>query len=622
MKTMRGSFLRQPGRPQAVFALCLSLVAGCSVFQAEEYWQAPQPLRFSQSPASEHTAYRVWPWSTPESGDGVQTVAYEAVAPATTAHPAFAIYAEAVDAEERGEAACVDKYYQAAVSMYAALFTPQRQPLSPTDWQQHLELYNSAVARLIITGQKHERFLPDKRLEITGPDGEQQIVPTVHSPSVWQLKDADELLPVGQYYTEEITRIFRQDGVGAAVVAMRDRQEVESQQEDCLASQHPYSLTVLLRPDAEGQPRLEFVDPLRSAYVKLGGQTFPIAYDLTAPIALVLIRSEDRRSIELKGFFSPGEPIEHDGLLMLEPYQPGKIPIVFVHGLMSGPLTWADMINELRSDPALRSRYQFWLYMYPTGQPFLVTAAKLRQDLQATLAGIDPQQQDVALGEMVLLTHSMGGLLSRLQVARSDEKLWNVVANKPLEEVRTSEETRQSLQAAFFFQPQPFVKRVVFLGTPHHGSPVAKNWIGRIGQTLIQPAQSLTRAREQLLRDNGNIFTPYFHRLAPNSVELLLPDNPLLLAIDELKHAPGVKLHSIIGRGHELSNGEDGDGVVSVESARVSGVQSELLVEAEHTRLHHHPEALSEVRRILHEHLRTSAINLARRGHTLQPTAP
>jgi hypothetical protein len=46
------------------------------------------------------------------------------------------------------------------------------------------------------------------------------------------------------------------------------------------------------------------------------------------------------------------------------------------------------------------------------------------------------------------------------------------------------------------------------------------------------------------------------------------------------------------------------DGVVPYTSAHIDGVDSEVIVNAVHTNVHHHPRAILEVRRILREHLR------------------
>ena len=109
---------------------------------------------------------------------------------------------------------------------------------------------------------------------------------------------------------------------------------------------------------------------------------------------------------------------------MLEPYQPGKIPVVMVHGLLSSPLTWAPAFNELQADPELRKRFQFLVVFYPTGNSYIATAADLRRDLDKFREDIDPQHKDAALDDMVLIGHSMGGLISKLMTVDSGDDFW------------------------------------------------------------------------------------------------------------------------------------------------------------------------------------------------------
>ena len=109
---------------------------------------------------------------------------------------------------------------------------------------------------------------------------------------------------------------------------------------------------------------------------------------------------------------------------MLEPYEPGKIPVLMVHGLWSSPMTWMEMFNDLRSVPEIRKHYQFWFYEYPTGQPFWVSAAQMRHDLAKLRDVLDPRHLEPALDQMVLVGHSMGGLVSRLQTVDSGDGYW------------------------------------------------------------------------------------------------------------------------------------------------------------------------------------------------------
>ena len=121
---------------------------------------------------------------------------------------------------------------------------------------------------------------------------------------------------------------------------------------------------------------------------------------------------------------------------MVEPFDPNRIPVVMVHGLWSSPTTWMEMFNDLRAFPEIRSRYQFWFFLYPTGQPFWTSAAQLRDTLAEVRQTLDPQLQNPNLDQMVLVGHSMGGLVSQLQTLESGDDFWRIVSDKPFEELQ------------------------------------------------------------------------------------------------------------------------------------------------------------------------------------------
>ena len=94
---------------------------------------------------------------------------------------------------------------------------------------------------------------------------------------------------------------------------------------------------------------------------------------------------------------------------MLHPYSPGKIPVVLVHGTLSSPVRWAELVNELEGDPRIRQRFQIWIFLYDTGNPIAYSAGRLRAALTATLQELDPEGKDPALRRMVVIGHSQGG---------------------------------------------------------------------------------------------------------------------------------------------------------------------------------------------------------------------
>src|SRR5947208_15899225 len=93
------------------------------------------------------------------------------------------------------------------------------------------------------------------------------------------------------------------------------------------------------------------------------------------------------------------------GLYFLQPYDPDRIPGVFVHGLISTPFDWGQTINGLLADPELRKRYQFWVFAYPTGNPVLYSPLRLREELAKVDKRYRAHRDDLLVGQ------SMGGLV-------------------------------------------------------------------------------------------------------------------------------------------------------------------------------------------------------------------
>src|SRR4051794_1217320 len=274
-------------------------------------------------------------------------------------------------------------------------------------------------------------------------------------------------------------------------------------------------------------------------------------------------------------------------LYFLDPYQPGKVPIVLVHGLFSSPDGWKDMIGHLRAAPSFCERFQIWAFGYPTTQGFLQSAAALRGKLRTAVNTLDPQQADPALKRMVLIGHSMGGLIAKLQVTYSEEHVWSRLANRPLETIVTTESTRAFLAETCYFDPSPNVSRVVFIASPHCGSLGSSAVIGHCVSSFIKPTPAQADLHSQLMRDNPDTFNPVVERRFPTSIDMLTPRSPLLDAMHQVRVRPGVTLHTIMGVSHPLSLDGPSDGVVSVNSATHPGCQSVLAINSPHAKVHH-----------------------------------
>lgn len=503
-------------------------------------------------------------------------------------------YAEATKRDAANEPCCVDYFYRAAVLAWPCVEYDIRNQTKLN--QRARDVYDSSLIRLVKRAQCFGRFDPQKGLVIQMHDGI-HTVPIELKGFPWRPLQIDELVPVGTYETDDVTRVFATDGLGIPLVAVRKRRpDLPFQRQ-----QQQYSATILLRPADHPQSTftLELVGTLNCGAVQINGMDVPVKRDLTAPIAYVL---KDENDHYIRSFIQPGSNSENTGLFMIKPYQPGKIPVVFVHGLLSDRFTWANVANELRSHPDLVDRYQILGFEYSTGEPFLSSAAVLRKQLKEFRLNYDPQECEPAMSEMVLIGHSMGGLVAKLQVSACENQLWEAVSRVPFSQVNMSPKVRAELGQAFFFEPVSSVSRVIYMGTPHRGSPWAKRPIGRFGSCMVEDSDETTRAHEQIVNENPGAFSKEFSRRIPTSIDLLRPDSQLLLAMDRLPKNPCVPEHSIIGSWVPMVGAGDSDSVVPVNSAIRKGAASELIIHAKHTKLHHSDAGVHEIMRILRLH--------------------
>jgi hypothetical protein len=225
-------------------------------------------------------------------------------------------------------------------------------------------------------------------------------------------------------------------------------------------------------------------------------------------------------------------------------------------------------VNELNANPRIGPHIQFWLFAYNTGNPILYSAGLLHEALTRTVRELDPQGADPVLHDMVLIGHSQGGLLAKLMVVDSGTRFWDNISETPLTDLQVSEETRAVLRRSLFMTPLPFVDRVVFVATPHHGSSLAGLLIGRfrwlINWALSLPPNVLSMTGEVLTGSEDPRLRLQLQQGLPRSVDNMSPGHPAIRTLASLPVAPGVKVHSIIAiKGGGRSHDEAGDGVVS-----------------------------------------------------------
>ena len=296
---------------------------------------------------------------------------------------------------------------------------------------------------------------------------------------------------------------------------------------------------------------------------------------------------------------------ERPPLVSTTPYRPGLVPVVFVHGTASSVVRWAELYNRLQADPEIRSRFQFWFFQYDSDKPIALSALRLREALGAAVAQLDPEGKDPALRRMVLIGHSQGGLLVKMQSIDSGDRIWNAVSRKPLDELRLSDATRELLRRGLFVEPLPEVSRVVFISTPHRGSFLAgRRIIANLLRRLTHLPFQITGVSADVARNLDAARSPF----VPTAVDNMSPRHPFILGLQEIPVAPSIEAHSIISVKGTGPAEEGNDGVVEYTSAHIDEVESELVVRSPHS-CQGNPHTMEEVRRILRLHvgLATSA---------------
>jgi len=422
----------------------------------------------------------------------------------------------------------------------------------------------------------------------------------------WSGHRLTNFYPVAELVVTGFATYYRWPGLGAPLAASIVPEE--GRDTDLLARRARVPVTAILRPsdlsralrDGEVRASIELYPGYGDQTVKVGKTEVPLEAEPTASFALALSETRiwEQETSLLRGVGVIGE---RQRLISSRPYQRGLIPVVFVHGTDSSLARWMELYNELDNDPRIHDRFQFWFFSYSSGNPIIYSASLLRDSLQKAVATLDPEGRDPALRRMVVIGHSQGGLLTKAMVVDPGDAFWRNVSRKPFDEVKLSSDTREFLRPIMFFHPLPFVTRVVFISTPHHGSYVAGSWIAHQAARLIRAPLQITRVATEVLTADREALAVEGIRGAPTAVDNMTPGNPFVKTLASLPTAPGVTAHSIISVDEPGPPQGKNDGVVEYDSAHIEGVESEVVVLSSHS-CQSNPHTIQEVRRILLEH--------------------
>lgn len=510
------------------------------------------------------------------------------------------------DSYDSGQQALAPDYFLLSnlYSFYFVTGERSRKSLNIFDHRARnaVDMFNYGLWQGLATGddgrlvlEPQVRTLPFGAITIT--------LDTAHFP--WKMEEFASFEPADKYAVRGVSVRNRTAGIGLPLIAVRKSTGKASSVGQAVpvtaALRIQGDLAALAAGTATASLELYSTQDVSTTNDK-NNIAIPLEADLTTPLAYALEGSE-LFDLGLSGFLGREPNKIPDGLYLQEPYRPGKIPVVFVHGTASNPVWWVEMFNTLRFDPLIRQNYQFWYFVYTSNKMVAFSAAELRDALSAKVAALDPQGKDPALQQMVVVGHSQGGLLTKFTAVDTGEKLVEAVTGKTLASLEMSAENKAKVSRLLIVKPLPFVKTVIFMSTPHRGSFQSKAWNRNLVRSLIKlPAKLVETSMDMFDYMTDDVKRALGGKVSITSADSMSPENPVMQNLADIPLAPGVKGHSIIAVQVDGDPKIGNDGVVEYKSAHLEGMKSELVVKSGHSS-QLNPLAIDEVRRILVEEL-------------------
>ena len=466
------------------------------------------------------------------------------------------------------------------------------------------DLYNSAIEQALIDVNGNLNIapavvnLPVGKLEFT--------LETAKFPQ--DIHTFEKFVSADQFKIRGLSLRNRDAGMGAPIIAVEKKKAGAP-----LFRTVPGSLFLRVNCRLEEVAKgtctgtLELYSTYDHTEIAVDNKKIPLERDLSTQLAYTI----DQPYIQGLGFneFLHGTGYVKTGIYPMQPYEPDKIPVVFVHGTFSSPVAWAEMVNSLRADPLIAGKYQFWNFFYDSGKRIGLSAQELREALTKLVKTLDPDGTNANLRQMIVIGHSQGGIVTKMIATDTGDAFIRMATGKSLAELKVSEKEKANIEKEATFKALPFVTRVVFIATPHRGSYLSKNWVRTLVLKMVKFPQSVLQSTANLMETlahagvSEDIAKSYVNM---TSLDVMSTNSPVLKTLADIPLAKGITGHSIIAiDGNDTPPAGD-DGVVKYTSAHVDYVESEFIVRSGHS-CQSHPLVIEEVRRILLEHLHHGA---------------
>jgi pimeloyl-ACP methyl ester carboxylesterase len=457
------------------------------------------------------------------------------------------------------------------------------------DSPQARDLANAALGRFVEINCEDGRF---RSSEVVGPDGIAYHVRLVTEEGDWPIALLQKLEAIRP---SQGSAGLQWAGWGVPVIGASKPDRVNQPFEPGQGYRLPVTVVADMHSrNGVHETTIRLVNSEVTASASIGGQSRPIAGDLQAPNRATFRRGSPF-FLGLRGLFRVNRFAYPTNLIFMQPYDPNRIPVVLVHGLLSTPMIWSDVVSNLQKDPVIRKKFQFFAFYYPNGQPIPASALDFRNALRAV------ETRYPSARDMVLVGHSMGGIISRAQVSSSGGMdLFNEVFGVDAPRVAKRLPNAPLLRDSLVFERDENVGRVIFICVPHRGSNLAQAGPAGFFAMLIRLPYNIAGAVSEI----ADVVTTMDLRRPPTSIYSLSPRSPFLHALNQ--RPIEVPHHSILGDRGRGDSPNSSDGVVRYASAHLETAESELIVPAGHSAFRH-PMAIEEIRRILYEHMNQSA---------------